>query len=139
LFRAKDGALPSLGGGGWVTHRFRATDGRPYSDFRLGFSRQFAKTGVLFYVYILQSADYPAETYRGHAENLRQRLSEHNAGKCPHTSKFKPWNIKFYGAFETLELSRQYEIYLKSGSGHAFQAPPGILSTRLETAFTFLD
>lgn len=32
----------------------------------------------------------------------------------------KPWRIKFYAAFDQLELATEFERYLKSGSGHAF-------------------
>ena len=52
--------------------------------------------------------------------DLKQRLAEHNAGKCSHSAKYIPWKIKFYAAFETLELAQRFELYLKSGSGHAF-------------------
>ena len=40
------------------------------------------------YVYILQSCSHPNQTYIGRTRNLRQRLSEHNTRKVPHTSKF---------------------------------------------------
>ena len=36
------------------------------------------------------------------------------------TAKHRPWKLKLYVAFETLELARSFERYLKSGSGHAF-------------------
>ena len=87
--------------------RFRATDGRPLKI-------------PMFYAYILQSISQPEQLYRGHSANLKQRLAEHNAGKCQPTAKFTPWKIKFYAAFETEELARNFEQYLKSGSGHAF-------------------
>src|SRR5437867_11925678 len=58
--------------------------------------------------------------YIGHTADLRQRLADHNARKCPHTSKFVPWKIKLYVAFETLEQAQRFERYLKSGSGHVF-------------------
>jgi hypothetical protein len=44
----------------------------------------------------------------------------HNNGKCKHSSKFKPWKLKVYIAFETLEKAREFEKYLKTGSGHSF-------------------
>lgn len=75
---------------------------------------------VMFYAYILQSVANPAEHYRGSTSDLRRRLEDHNSGKCSHTSKLKPWRIVFYAAFETIELARDFERYLKSGSGHAF-------------------
>jgi hypothetical protein len=37
-----------------------------------------------------------------------------------HSAKHAPWKVKFYAAFETLELAQAFERYLKSGSGHAF-------------------
>jgi putative endonuclease len=74
----------------------------------------------LFYTYILESVANPGEFYRGHTDDRKRRLSEHNAGKCSHTSKSKPWKVKFYAAFDTIELTREFETYLKSGSGHAF-------------------
>ena len=75
---------------------------------------------TMFYSYILESVAVPGELYRGHTENLKLRLVEHNAGKCRHTLKFMPWKVKFYAAFETLDLAREFERYLKSGSGHSF-------------------
>ena len=74
----------------------------------------------MFYTYILESADDSKQIYRGHSSDLKQRLADHNAGKCPHTAKYIPWRIKFYAAFETLELAQHFERYLKSGSGHVF-------------------
>ena len=89
---------------------FRATDGRP-----------FDKVGRMFYAYVLQSQSTPSQLYCGHTSDLKQRLLDHNGGKCFHTLKFQPWKIKFYAAFETLELAQKFEQYLKSGSGHAFR------------------
>src|SRR5687767_12766623 len=47
----------------------------------------------MFYTYILESLSIPGELYRGHAHNLKLRLAEHNAGKCSHTAKFRPWKV----------------------------------------------
>ena len=74
----------------------------------------------MFYTYILQSTSDTSQFYRGHTTDLRQRVHDHNAGGCSHTSKYVPWKVKFYAAFETMELAQQFEAYLKSGSGHAF-------------------
>ena len=51
---------------------------------------------------------------------LIYRLAKHNKGDVPHTSKFKPWKIEVYIAFETAEKAVDFEAYLKSVSGHAF-------------------
>jgi putative endonuclease len=74
----------------------------------------------MFYAYVLESLAKPGEFYRGSTDDLQRRVAEHNAGKCVHTSKFKPWKVKFYAAFETMMLAKEFEKYLKSGSGHAF-------------------
>ena len=74
----------------------------------------------MFYTYILQSLSKPSQRYVGHTEDLRQRVAEHNAGKCPHTSKFLPWKLKVYIAFESIVQAQRFEKYLKSGSGRAF-------------------
>ena len=74
----------------------------------------------MFYTAVLQSVVKPTELYRGWTSDLRKRVAEHNAGRCLHTSKFKPWRIKFYAAFETPKLAQDFERYLKTGSGQAF-------------------
>lgn len=75
---------------------------------------------IMFYTYVIESIPVPKERYFGHTTNLKQRLSDHDTGKCVHTSKFKPWKLKLYVAFETIEQAQHFEKYLKSGSGHAF-------------------
>ena len=73
-----------------------------------------------FYVYILRS-NLKADTfYTGFTENLENRLNEHNQGKCPHTSKYKPWSIKTTIAFTDKERALKFEQYLKTASGRAF-------------------
>jgi putative endonuclease len=47
-------------------------------------------------------------------------VKAHNAGESPHTSKFRPWRLKAYFAFEDETKARSFEAYLKSGSGNAF-------------------
>src|SRR5262245_32296184 len=74
----------------------------------------------MHYTYVLESLIKPGEFYRGHTEDLRQRLTDHSAGKCLHSAKFRPWRIKFYAAFEHAILAQRFEKYLKSDSRHAF-------------------
>jgi putative endonuclease len=75
---------------------------------------------TMFYTYFLESSQRPGEFYRGHTDDLKRRLIEHNSGRCAHAAKFAPWKVKFYAAFETPELAERFEKYLKSGSGHQF-------------------
>jgi len=74
----------------------------------------------MFYTYILRSIDDPERHYIGHTEDLKARLAAHNAGKCRHSSKYSPWEIQAYFAFETEVVARNFERYLKTGSGRAF-------------------
>jgi putative endonuclease len=72
------------------------------------------------YVYTLASVSHSGQVYTGHTQDLRQRLKAHNAGKVPHTSKFKPWIIRSATAFRDRARALAFERYLKSGSGLAF-------------------
>ena len=74
----------------------------------------------MFYTYILRSIDHPNQRYIGCTADLKARLAKHSAGEVPHTTKFKPWKIEAYFAFETKEKAVAFEAYLKTGSGHAF-------------------
>ena len=59
--------------------------------------------------------------YYGHtSKNPKERLKEHNAGVMKATKPHRPWRLVFYAAFETLEQAKDFERYLKSGSGKAF-------------------
>ena len=71
------------------------------------------------YVYILESLD-SEHFYIGIADDLRARLSKHNAGEVSYTSKYRPWRIKTYIAFSDEKQAFAFERYLKSGSGRAF-------------------
>ncbi len=71
------------------------------------------------YVYILQSAN-SENFYVGIAGDLRARLAKHNAGEVPHTSKYRPWQVKTYVAFRDEKRAFDFEKYLKSPSGRAF-------------------
>jgi len=65
----------------------------------------------MFYTYILRSLSQPEQRYIGSTADLKSRLAKHNAGEVPHTSKFKPWKVESYFAFEA---------YLKTHCGRAF-------------------
>jgi len=75
---------------------------------------------AIHYVYLLRSISFPDQTYIGYTGGLKQRFADHNAGRSPHTSKYVPWRIVSYHAFEDKEKAQAFERYLKSGSGQAF-------------------
>ncbi len=72
------------------------------------------------YVYLVQSESVVGQRYVGVTSDLKQRLTDHNAGKSPHTSKYAPWKLVTYVAFSDEQKAETFERYLKSGSGHAF-------------------
>ncbi len=74
----------------------------------------------MYYVYILKSTKSPQEHYVGYSENLKSRLKAHDWGDPVHTRKFKPWKLVCYLGFDNKEAAKQFEHYLKTGSGRAF-------------------
>ena len=74
----------------------------------------------MYYVYLLESVASPDQRYVGLSSDLKQQFAEHNAGKSPHTAKYKPWRLMTYVAFSNRIKAIEFERYLKSGSGHAF-------------------
>jgi putative endonuclease len=51
------------------------------------------------YVYILESLN-AEHFYVGVTDDLRSRLAKHTAGEVLHTSKYKPWRLRTYAAFD---------------------------------------
>ncbi len=76
--------------------------------------------GPFFYVYILVSLSNPTRHYTVLTDDLKERLARHNAGKCPHTSKYTAWRIETAVAFRSRAKAAAFERYLKSASGRAF-------------------
>ncbi|MCH8081314.1 MAG: GIY-YIG nuclease family protein [Proteobacteria bacterium] len=74
----------------------------------------------MYYVYLIQSVSSPDEKYVGLTVNLKKRLSEHNSGNSIHTNKFKPWKLVTYIVFTDKKKAKEFEVYIKQGSGHAF-------------------
>ena len=71
-------------------------------------------------VYVLKNSDNPPRYYTGVTANLRARLDDHTAGRCPHTSKHRPWVVDAIVKFADEERALKFEKYLKSGSGVEF-------------------
>jgi len=74
----------------------------------------------MHYVYILQSLSNPIEYYTGLTSDIKSRIQNHNRGDVPHTSKFIPWKIIAYFAFDSRDKAAVFEKYLKSGAGREF-------------------
>ena len=72
------------------------------------------------YVYLLQSLSHPNQRYVGLTADFEKRLAAHNAGQSSHTTKYRPWKLVTFLAFENDVQAIAFEKYLKSGSGRAF-------------------
>ena len=88
----------------------------PLSRSRLSLKLQ---TVAMYYVYILKSLK-SGVLYYGYTEDLRKRVREHNTGKSKFTKGLMPWRLVWYSAFEGVRKAKDFELYIKSGSGKAF-------------------
>ncbi|MFC1622694.1 GIY-YIG nuclease family protein [Patescibacteria group bacterium] len=73
----------------------------------------------MYYTYILLSSKSHI-FYFGSTNNLKNRLILHNKGKIKSTKPHISWKLVWYCAFETEKQARDFEFYLKSGSGKSF-------------------
>ena len=73
----------------------------------------------MWYTYILYSSK-SKNFYFGYTANLRTRLSLHNSGKVVSTAPYIPWKLINYTAFDNQKMAKNFELYLKTGSGKAF-------------------
>ena len=73
----------------------------------------------MYYSYILLSSKSHI-FYFGSANDLKLRVDQHNRGEVKSTKPYRPWKLIWYGAFETERQARDFEQYLKSGSGKSF-------------------
>lgn len=77
----------------------------------------------MHYTYVLETETEaePRHFYVGSTGDLKARMADHNAGRSPHTARFRPWRLIWYGAFITKAKAEAFECYLKTASGRAFQ------------------
>ncbi len=73
----------------------------------------------MYYVYILQSSK-SGILYYGFTEDIKKRLQEHNCGQSKFTKGHTPWILVWYSGFQDKRKAKDFELYLKSGSGKAF-------------------
>lgn len=72
------------------------------------------------FVYVLQSAAESDRYYVGLTSNVAGRIEDHNAGRCLHTTRHKPWRLVASIEFTRQDTAVLFEKYLKTGSGRAF-------------------
>ena len=71
-------------------------------------------------VYVLKNSDNPPHFDTGVAAGLNKRLEAHNAGRCSHTAKHRPWAVDVIVKFADEARAVKFEKYLKPGSGVEF-------------------
>jgi putative endonuclease len=76
--------------------------------------------GAKRFVYVLTNAGPTPHFYSGLTSEPRRRLDDHNAGRCPHTVRYRPWQLHVVIEFPDEPRAVRFERYLKSGSGRAF-------------------
>lgn len=73
----------------------------------------------MYYSYILLSSKSHI-FYFGSTSDLQERVWLHNSGKVKSTKPHTPWKLIWYGGFSSEKEARNFELYLKTGSGKAF-------------------
>ena len=71
-------------------------------------------------VYVLKSQHEPPHFDIGVTGAAHDGLADHNAGRCPHTVRDRPWSLHVTIEFAAERTALRFERYLKSGSGRAF-------------------
>ena len=72
------------------------------------------------FVYVLTNPGPDPKFYVGLSSDVGARLSDHNAGRCRHTARYRPWHLHVSIEFRDERHAVAFERYLKSGSGRAF-------------------
>jgi putative endonuclease len=72
------------------------------------------------FVYVLKSAEPMPHFYIGLSADVRARLADHNAGRCPHTARHGRWQLHVTIELQDEQRAVDFERYLKSRSGRAF-------------------
>jgi len=75
---------------------------------------------TMHYVYHIQSIEHPDQIYVGYTKDLQERIACHDSGGSIYASRYRPWKLIAYHAFESELAAMRFEKYLKSQSGKAF-------------------
>ena len=73
----------------------------------------------MYYTYVIKSNKFDFY-YKGHCENLKKRLSQHNSGMTVSIKQYIPFEIVYFEKFETREEAVRREKYFKSAAGRRF-------------------
>lgn len=68
----------------------------------------------MFFVYVLQSGNH---RYIGRTNNLKRRITEHNAGNNLSTKAYLPWKLVYFEAHLNQDDAKRREGYFKTSTG----------------------
>lgn len=78
-----------------------------------------SRARLMYFVYILKSQK-DGSLYVGSTDNVKKRLTEHNAGESKYSSSKRLYVLKWFCAYPLKSEALSFEKYLKHGSGFAF-------------------
>jgi putative endonuclease len=73
----------------------------------------------MFFAYVIKSINFDF-FYKGHCENLENRLKEHNSGMTISIKPYLPFKIVHFEQFETRIEAIKREKYFKSAAGRRY-------------------
>jgi len=87
----------------------------PHKFFRL-FGDCISKLKLMYFVYILLNK-VKTKTYTGVTTDVNKRLKEHNAGKVSSSLPYRPYEIIYTEAYNTLKEACAKERFYKTITG----------------------
>ena len=73
----------------------------------------------MFYAYALKSIKHDYY-YKGHCQNLKKRIAQHNSGMTKSIGKYIPFELVYFEEFDTEEEAIAREKYFKTAAGRKF-------------------
>ena len=73
----------------------------------------------MFYAYVVRSIA-TGYLYKGHCEDLEERLKQHNSGMTQSIKKYAPFELVYFEEFTTREEAIRREKYFKTAAGRRF-------------------
>jgi putative endonuclease len=73
----------------------------------------------MFFVYVIKSRNFEF-LYKGHCQDLEERLKQHNAGQTKSIKSYIPFDLIYHEQFETRPEAIKREKYFKSAAGRRY-------------------
>ena len=73
----------------------------------------------MFFAYVIKSINHDFY-YKGHCENLEERLAQHNSGMTESIRPYIPFKLIYFEQYHTRDEAIKREKYFKSAAGRRF-------------------